>query len=209
MDSTSYYIYSDYLNNIRNYIIMEKNKLELRMFGFVPYQLKGIQGGIQYGHAVVDYGRMVRDIPELEEQYNDWADNWKTFIVYNGGNTNDREDYYGTMQIYRDQLRDNGVTYCEFREPDLGDVLTGVCFIADERVFDIKKYPDYKFNDFVNLDEYDYRGIDIMMYDETIDRLVSDGETALVNEYKKWVESIGGKKNLFLRNFRKQFSLAT
>lgn len=180
--------------------------LELRMFGFVPMHLSGIQGGIQYGHAVVDYGRMVRDVPGEEELYNDWADNWKTFIVYNGGNTNDREDYYGTMQIYRDQLKENGVTYCEFREPDLGDVLTGVCFIADERVFNEKKYPNFK-PEFYNGGKEDK--LDIFDINDTESKLIHDDETYDLKSYRDWIESIGGKKNLFLRKFRKQFSLAT
>ena len=181
---------------------MKKNKLELRMFGFVPYQLKGIQGGIQFGHAVVEYGRMVRDLPGLEDQYNDWADNWKTFIVYNGGTTNDREDYYGTMQLYRDQLKENGVTYAEFREPDLGDQLSGVVFIADERVFNFKDYPDLEL-------DFGFQVSDLYDYDSSVKELDSIENKKGINDYLSWVNKIGGKKNLFLRKFKKQFKLAT
>ena len=33
-----------------------ENKLELRMYGFVPYNISEIQKAIQFGHAVVEYG---------------------------------------------------------------------------------------------------------------------------------------------------------
>ena len=34
---------------------MCNNNLELRMYGLVPYQLMGIQQGIQYGHATDEF----------------------------------------------------------------------------------------------------------------------------------------------------------
>ena len=66
--------------------------MELRMYGFVNYQLTGIQKGIQFGHAVVEYGQQVKKTgdPKLINKWNDWADNWKTFIILNGGTTNDK-----------------------------------------------------------------------------------------------------------------------
>ena len=60
------------------------DKLELRMYGFVPYNISEIQKGIQFGHAIVEYG--------LENfhtnEYLDWAKYWKTFIILNGGTSN-------------------------------------------------------------------------------------------------------------------------
>ncbi len=38
--------------------------LERRMYGLVPYNMSPIQQGIQFGHAVVDYGRTV--VAELD-----------------------------------------------------------------------------------------------------------------------------------------------
>ena len=35
------------------------SKLELRMYGFVPYNISPIQQAIQFGHAVVEYGQMI------------------------------------------------------------------------------------------------------------------------------------------------------
>ena len=65
-----------------------------------------------------------------------------------------------------------------FKEPDLGDQLTAVVFIVDERVFNEKKYP--KPEDF-------------------------DTDS---NVRKAFLKSIGGRQNLNLREFLKQFRLA-
>ena len=37
-------------------------KLELRMYGLVPYNISPIQQGIQFGHAVVEYGQMIKSL---------------------------------------------------------------------------------------------------------------------------------------------------
>lgn len=46
-----------------------KNKLELRMYGFVPYNLSEIQKGIQYCHAVVEYAQK----HFKDTDYQDWV----------------------------------------------------------------------------------------------------------------------------------------
>jgi len=37
-----------------------EERLELRMYGIVPYNISPIQQAIQFGHAVVEYGQMAR-----------------------------------------------------------------------------------------------------------------------------------------------------
>jgi hypothetical protein len=171
---------------------MEK-KLELRMYGLVPYNMSPIQQGIQFGHAVVDYGQSVKGLPNIEEKYNDWANNWKTFIILNGGTTNTNPERLGTLNQHAQTLLQNGVMCQKFHEPDLGDQLTAVVFIVDERVFNKELYPDY-----VELD-----------IDENVS---SDAREYLLNErkklYKNWLDYIGGEKNEFLRAFLKNFRLA-
>jgi hypothetical protein len=56
------------------------------MYGLVNYQLSGIQKGIQFGHGVVDYGMKYIE----SHEYQRWAKNDKTFIILNGGTTNDK-----------------------------------------------------------------------------------------------------------------------
>ena len=60
------------------------------MYGIVPYNISPIQQAIQFGHAVVEYGQMAKTNSNVTELYDDWADNWKTFIILNGGTTNDK-----------------------------------------------------------------------------------------------------------------------
>ena len=109
--------------------------LEYRMYGIVPYNLSPIQQGIQFGHAVVEYGQFVKGIPPFEAIYDKFARKDKTFIILNGGTTNERAERLGTMQMNTEKLKENGVLYAEFREPDLNDTLTATVFLVDERVF--------------------------------------------------------------------------
>ena len=53
-----------------------------RMMGLVPYNISPIQQGIQFGHAVVEYGLESGNTPE----YQKWAKEDKTFIILNGAN---------------------------------------------------------------------------------------------------------------------------
>lgn len=172
-----------------------EEKLELKMYGLVPYNISPIQQGIQYGHAVVDYGQSVKSLPPFEKEHNEWANNWKTFMILNGGTTNTNPNRLGTLNKHLQTLRDNSIICQDFYEPDLGDQLTAVVFIVDERVFKKEKYPDFtpkKFSPWYTPSVEEY--------------LATEMDNA--NDYKQWVESIGGEKNVFLREFLKQFRLA-
>ena len=116
----------------------KKNKLEYRMYGLVPYQLSGIQKGIQYGHAKDVFGVKKSKVTG----YKQWVTKDMTYIILNGGTTNTNSLRLGTMNIHRETLLKNGIHITCFYEPDLGDQLTGICFLVDERVFDREKYPD-------------------------------------------------------------------
>lgn len=160
---------------------MNELELEYRMYGLVPYNISPIQQGIQFGHAVVEYGLDIIKAPlKLYQKYDKWARIDKTFIIYNGKTTNENVLRPGTMQQYAAELKANGIFTAEFREPDLNDTLTAVVFLVDERVFNKEKYPDYEtyFNE-ENVPAYDM-----------------------------WVKEIGGETNVFLRKFLPQFRMA-
>ena len=114
-----------------------------RMYGLVPYNISPIQQGIQFGHAVVEYGLEFFETPE----YQKWAKEDKTFIILNGGTTNTRfvlgHDHIGSLNNHRQLLSDEGVQFRSFFEPDLGDQLTAVVFLVDDRVFDKVTWPEY------------------------------------------------------------------
>jgi hypothetical protein len=145
----------------------------------VPYQLTGIQQAIQFGHAVVEYGLTFGNT----EQYLDWAKNWNPFILLNGGTTNTNpstEDGipFGTLNRHLMTLDELNVRYEKFYEPDLGDQLTAIVFVVDERIFNKTKYPE-PFDIVLNLESK-----------------------------TNYIESIGGVNNYKLREFLKQFKLA-
>ena len=181
-------------------------KLEKRMYGLVPYNISPIQQGIQFGHAVVEYSELIRmyeanivNYPNksiVVDEYNEWANLWKTFIILNGGTTNDKCDLFtnesepiGTLNKHHLTLINNNVELATFREVDLGNQLTAIVFIVDERVFNKTKYPDFdKFHDNILLDKSE-----VLEYGDIYDR---------------WVRSVGGNKNVFLRDFLSKFRLA-
>jgi hypothetical protein len=115
------------------------NSRNYRMYGLVPYNLSPIQQGIQFGHAVVEYGLEYFETDE----YQQWARYNKTFIILNGGTTNDTRLKLGTLNNYLYELSDRGFKIGEFSEPDLGDQLTAVVFLVDDRVFDREAWPDF------------------------------------------------------------------
>ena len=123
-----------------------------RMYGFVPYNISEIQKGIQFGHAVVEYALMYNDWVE----YQKWAKKDKTFVILNGGTTNTNESSLGSMNMLKIDLSVWKIKYAAFYEPDLGDQLTALCFLVDERVFDRELYPEY--DEYVNEGqaEWDY-----------------------------------------------------
>jgi hypothetical protein len=166
--------------------------LEYRMYGFVPYNISGIQKGIQFGHAVVRYGRSVNGMKGLEGIYNNWADNYETFIILNGGTSNENKSgkWYGTMQSLRDSFIANEITFADFKEPDLNDTLSAFVFLVDERVFNKELYPDY-----VNTPKpwAGKRGY------KPNDKELDKWEVENLKNRKFWVERIGGDKNDFLR----------
>jgi len=118
------------------------------MYGLVPYNISPIQQGIQFGHAVVEYGLEYGH--KSDDPYLQWARNDKTFIILNGGTTNRNEDHWGTLNQSVLELGRLRVQYTTFYEPDLGDQLTAIVFLVDERVWDKEKYPE--FNKFLEVD---------------------------------------------------------
>ena len=199
-------------------IISMKQKLELRMYGLVPYNISPIQQAIQYGHAVVEYGQMVKMPQSLSKMninascvYDDWADNWKTFIILNGGTTNHRSGDnglpFGSLNNHVLTLDENRIDFATFNEPDLGDQLTAVVFIVDERVFNSKKYPDFEewiIENYGELIRSDYYTTSYMLAQQ----IKTSESKSDKKVYEEWVKFVGGNKNVFLRDFLKNFKLA-
>lgn len=117
-----------------------KPPIAQRMYSMVLRQLTPMQKGIQSLHAVVDYSEMMKSEAideDTKNAYNDWANRDKTMIVLDAGTSQDLQDAITF-------LRNQKIIHKVFCEPDLYDMPTAVCFIADERVWDTKTYPSYE-----------------------------------------------------------------
>jgi hypothetical protein len=190
----------------------EEKQLALRMYFFVPYNISPIQQAIQAGHAALEYA----DKFGGEELFIKFVREHKTWVILNGGTTNQNRDFdgiaQGTLNQIADQLLENEIDFSYFIEPDLNDALTALCFIADERVFNREDYPD-----FVNW------LLKIKMYQQAADeaqknnpalwvelRLKSaeEHERLFPEYYKEWVRFLGGVKNVFLRELMGDKKLA-
>jgi hypothetical protein len=193
-------------------------KLELRMYGLVPYNISPIQQAIQFGHAVVEYGQLVKIPQSLSKMdinapfiYDTWASQWKTFIILNGGTTNwrntDDGQQFGTLNQHLMLLKEMNIDLATFSEPDLGDQLTAVVFIVDERVFNRKKYPDFEdwvISNYGDLVRSDYYTNSYMLAQQ----IKNSDNKRDKKVYEDWVKFVGGEKNVFLREFLKNFKLA-
>ena len=110
------------------------------MYGLVTYNISPIQQAIQYGHAVVEYA----NDHFSDNDYQEWARKDKTFIILNGGTTNINPNKPGTLNKHLESLIANDIKVAKFWEEDLGDQLTAVVFLVDDRVWDKETWPDYQ-----------------------------------------------------------------
>jgi len=178
--------------------IKEEKQLELRMYFFVAQNLSSICTGIQSGHCSLQYAYLYGQ----DQEFIDFLQQHKTWIILNGGTTNDERDFedkpLGTLNQIGDALAENDIKFSYFREPDLNHALTALCFIVDERVFNKKNFPDFK--DFLSGTCKSYIEANNLTYDEMKEVYHTD--------YKEWVRFIGGVKNIFLRELLKDKRLA-
>ncbi len=173
------------------------------MYGIVPYNLSPIQQGIQFGHAIQEYNNMMSSgrCEDLREVFDKWRLEDKTFIILNGGTTNDSLERMGSLNIHNVSLTNAGVQTASFREPDLGDQLTAFVFLVDERVWDREKWPDFKL-DSNEKEEYN--------------QMVSNGgepDLEYFESYRIWFNNFSRKYHeaeriVWLRDFLRNFKLA-
>jgi hypothetical protein len=191
---------------------MNIEELEFRLYGLVPYNISPIQAAIQYGHAVQEFNNLMIDgksnmqsvnfdnelLASNLATFNKWRTKDKTFIILNGGTTNESIDdkWYGSMQKYRNSLYENGILFAEFYEPDLNNTLTAIVFLVDERVWNRDLYEDFV-----------PETLSTSNLNPTENELLELENRNNIN-YNDWLKNIGGFKNGFLRKFLKNFRLA-
>lgn len=156
---------------------------KLRMYGFVPYNISPIQKGIQFGHAVVEY-----QLKHDGSEYLDWAKNNKTFIILDGGTTNKSQNNLGTLNKHVKTLTEFGIKYAKFYEEDLGDQLSAVVFIVDEKIYNKSKFKEYTFKPSM-FDKF------LSIFDESI----------FGKKYLTWLDSLS-EEDRKIAEFRKYLS---
>lgn len=172
---------------------MKLGKLEYRMYGWVPYNISPIQQGIQFQHAVQEFNNIATGwqvVPrpfdyETRGYLKKWATLDKTSIILNGGTTNLNPNRLGSLNQVLETLETVHELDCaSFYEEDLGDQLTAVVTLLDERVWDFETYPS-----------------------PPKELLIpnSDGSYPNISYY---VDKMGGKKIWELRQFVMLFKLA-
>lgn len=173
---------------------MDTRQPKWRMYGLVPYNISDIQKGIQFGHAVVEY---MQKFPIDLNIYSDtlqWARNDKTFIILNGGTTNDQKINdgipHGTLNQHVDELMLRGIKHAIFREPDLQNAVTAVVFLVPEQVWDYEKYPP----------------IDIKIQPPSDG--ISTAAVYIPETEEAYAKRLGGEQNVWLREFLSKFRLA-
>ena len=111
--------------------------MELRLYSLVNFYISGMHVGIQTGHAAVDLVRKYSSILDLQggriteqqmELVTEWADNHKTFICLNGGDS-------GSVTAAASILDESGFPWVEFREPGLDNAQTCVAVVLPECIF--------------------------------------------------------------------------
>jgi hypothetical protein len=180
-----------------------------KMYGLVPYNISPEQKGIQFGHALQEYNN---EYFARCDKFAQWRTKDKTFIILNGGTTNKQPDIvtgepFGTLNQHLLELIRMRIPTATFMEPDLGDQLTAVVFLVDERVWDRKKYPDFRdvlIEKYGTIDFKEY----IRLYCKSHSHENPDIKKVFPYEYVEWCKTIGSPQNVFLKEFLPQFKLA-
>ena len=164
-------------------LVEKKEVYEQRMYSLVLRQLSPIQKGVQTTHSVVEQANNYGCVKE----YRQWAETDKTLIILDGGRFQEMEDIY-------ESLKEWGVKFAKFQEPDLNYLTTAITFLVDERVWNRVLYPSWE-----NLSQYPLV-IDVNMQAPDQKDYIS---------YNEWVEMMGGAVYVDLRKliFSKKLSM--
>lgn len=177
---------------------MEEIKKGLRMYFFVPYNIMPIQKGIQAGHCAEQFALKYNISPVWLEYVQDH----KTWVILDGGTTNDddKPERRGSLNIIGDTLESIGIPHASFYEEDLNDGLSAVCFLVDEKVWNMKDYPMY--------DEWCYQQKEAMTRGPN--GVVLGVHVEFPEEpTEQYIDFVGGDKNYQLKNLIYRKRLAT
>ena len=108
---------------------------ELRLYAFNHYKLCGIHAGIQTQHSTQEMNNVFHQWGG-QDILQEWANKWKTTIILNGGNSKSLEEIR-TLIYEGEHIYPDGEFYES--EDDMEGILTNVCIVVPEKVFNFKK----------------------------------------------------------------------
>lgn len=116
------------------------------MYCFVERHLSPIDKGIQAAHSIVEYSNLYSE----NIDYVIWSYSDKTIVLLNGGTVTDLCDICK-------ELTDLNVNFSIFREEDLGEIVTSVAVLVDDRVFAPYEDEGLKIEEVINKSEEEHR----------------------------------------------------
>ncbi len=171
----------------------------LRLYSFNMYNISAIQCGIQSAHSNMEYASENWGSPDFFE----WMKYHKTVILLNGGTSNAGvESVYGlpvekgSMEQHLETLLANGINAVPFYEPDMNNALTSISFLVDDGVY---KTPNYRYHAFADMEKNN----DFSVY------LRKKESGRLSENFLRWLDKVGGEKNLWLRLYLRNFRLSS
>lgn len=148
-----------------------------RMYVLALSSLSSIQKGIQAMHALEEYHIAYGGTKELYK----WGKYDKDIKVLNVESLKELIDI-------KKELVKREIRFSCFNEESLGGLLTALCLIVEDKVYDFEQYPDYHtwcFNNHVEAE--------IML--PTVPPMFDRNK----ENYAKWLKFIGGENNEFLK----------
>lgn len=122
----------------------------LRLYSFGNMYLGGVQAGIQCQHATTEL--WVKYQHESQRVLMEWACNYKTTILLNGGMANNLEDLKSFLAGRSNPNGENKLPWAYFNESTeaLGGCITNVCVVVPERIYsEDLHYKEYEYMNYV------------------------------------------------------------
>jgi hypothetical protein len=105
----------------------------MRFYGFGNYYLSSLQQGLQSAHVVGELFTTYNRLTEKYSQVHDWAQNHKTMVLLNGGNSKDLAELFDFFN-----QENNPYAFAKFHEDEqsLNGALTYVGIVLPSKIYD-------------------------------------------------------------------------
>lgn len=112
-----------------------KNDNMYRFYSFTNYYLSSLQKGLQTAHVVSEMSVSNFKTEKSLVVYENWANNDKTIIILNGGNSASLEEIYEICKVFGEKL---SLPYVKFHEDkqSLNGALTSVGIVLPKNVYE-------------------------------------------------------------------------